>query len=302
MKTRLIVALLLLSVTAACALPQAAPNNPPTQVSQNDIATEIAKVLTSVPTQMSTPITIPTQPAPVVTATSAQPPATEPAAPTANPTNPPENTPAPTATAVPLPTNTPPATDPRQSLGNPTWTDNFNNDNNWPMGDDKFTQWEIKNNLLVIKPLNTLDGWRLTWPDLKNFYLEMTAKTESCSNADHYGLIFRVPDKKAADRGYLYGITCDGKYALRTWNGKKMGVLVNWTANSAILTGANQINRIGVMAVGKQIRLYANGVLLKEVQDDTYSEGGFGLFIGSQKPEQMTLDVQDVRYWDHPTQ
>jgi len=301
MKTRLVVALLLLSITAACALPQAAPNNPPTQtkVSQNDIATQIAKVLTSGPTQMNTPVVIPTQPAPVVTATSARPPVTEPA-PTVAPTNTPENTPTSTGTATPLPTNTIPATDPRQSLGNPTWTDNFSNDNNWPMGDDKFTQWEVKNNQLVIKPLDTLDGWRLTWPELKDFYLEMTAKAESCSNADHFGLIFHVPDKKAADRGYLYGISCDGKYALRTWNAKKMGILVKWTANPAILSGANQVNRIGVMAIGNQIRLYANGVLLKEIQDDTYTEGGFGIFIGSQKPEQMTLMVQDIRYWNNP--
>jgi len=67
-----------------------------------------------------------------------------------------------------------------------------------------------------------------------------------------------------ADRGYLFGISCDGQYSLRKWDGKAgdkgvMTVLVNWTASPSIQAGSNKTNTIGFMAVGDRLILYANG-------------------------------------------
>ena len=38
----------------------------------------------------------------------------------------------------------------------------------------------------------------------------------------------------------------------------EMKKLVEWTASSAINTGSNQTNRLGIFAVGKRLILYVN--------------------------------------------
>jgi hypothetical protein len=74
--------------------------------------------------------------------------------------------------------------------------------------------------------------------------------------------------------------------------------LVKWTASSAIVTGSNQVNRMGIMTAGNQIALYANGNLLTTVQDDTYIEGSFGIFVGSDQTDDFTIYVDEMAYWN----
>ena len=75
------------------------------------------------------------------------------------------------------------------------------------------------------------------------------------------------PTCSLADRGYLFGISCDGKFALRKWSIDTMTVLENWKTNDAILIGSNQTNRLGIMAKGNELKLYINGVLVDTVKD-----------------------------------
>ncbi len=149
--------------------------------------------------------------------------------------------------------------------------------------------------------LSTTDGWRLSWPRIGDVYLEMTAVTGTGSGTDHYGLIFRVPDIDAADRGYLFGVTCDGRYSLRAWDGEEMTSLVRATSHPSIRAGSEQTNRVGVMAQGDRLRLYVNGVLLQEIRDETFTaEGGFGVFIGARTTSGFSIEVTEVAYWDIP--
>lgn len=131
--------------------------------------------------------------------------------------------------------------------------------------------------------------------------MEMTVKTGDCKTTDRYGLILRVPDLTQANQGYLYGFTCDGRYALRKWDGKTMTSLIAWTSSSAILSGPNQTNRLGIMAVGNRFILYANGTLLKEANDSSYTEGGFGVFIGANQTENFTVTIDQIAYWENPS-
>ena len=51
---------------------------------------------------------------------------------------------------------------------------------------------------------------------------------------------------------------------------------------------------------GERIVLYANGVRLVEISDSTYAEGKFGMFIGSSKTTDFTVEVDDMAYWNLP--
>ena len=275
----------------ACAMFQ--PQGPPPE---GELATRVSGTLTAIPPV----ITLPPE-------TQATPEAPSPTA-TSEPTQaPPTATFTPEPSVTPLPSFTPLATptllsgDPRSQLGNPTWRDPFDATNNWPLGEDEFTRAEIEDGQLVMTGLSTTDGWRLTSPEVHDFYIEMTVETESCTSTDHYGLMVRVPDRHEANQGYLFAFTCDGRYSLRAWDGETMTSLVPATANASILAGSDKTNRMGLMADGDRLVLYANGVQLREVEDDAYDEAGsFGVFVGARQTADFTIRVSEIAYWENP--
>ena len=215
------------------------------------------------------------------------------------------------ATAVPAgPTFTPAPGDPRSRLGTPTSTDPMDNDTAWvwPTGVDQYTKTSFGGGYQTITALTTMDGWRMANPTgepFGNIYLEATFRTGACSGSDHYGLIARVPEVTNPTQGYLFEFTCDGKYTVRRWDGEVspkgvMTRLVDWKASSAIATGANQVNRMGVMLVGSRLMLYANGSLLADVKDTLFPTGNFGVMLGSQNAKGFTIQVDSMSYWLNP--
>lgn len=288
-------------------------------ISDAEMATKVASILTSMPTAtggVPKDLTSPTAPLPTVAPTKAQNTQAPTQAPTQAATQPPAATatkvpPAATATPVP-PTPKPTATkgptatlvpgDPRSSLGQPTWSDSMATSDNWPTGADAagFTDIEFNNGAMQLTALKPADGWRISTADsLTDFYLEITVNTSTCAGKDRYGVIFRVPAKENPDQGYLVDFTCDGKYGLRKWDGPEntMEALTLWKANAAIKSGANQVNRLGVLVKGTKITLYANGVKLTEVTDIGYKSGFFGVSAAAIDSSKYTVNIDKVDYW-----
>lgn len=226
----------------------------------------------------------------------------------------PTSTPAPTLTATATPTAavtatatisaspTQPSTDPRLHLGSPTWQDTFDSAANWPLYDDEHVRFEIGGGLLRMTASNpeSWDGWMLTWVDAGDVYLEMSATTGDCGGLDRYGLMLRSSSTDKGFVGYLFGLSCNGRYSLRIWNGEAYRTLVAWTQSDRIIQGARATNRIGIWAEGSHLRLYANGNLLTEITDTTYSTGLFGVFVGSANTPDFTVEVPEIAYWTLP--
>lgn len=289
---RLPVALsLCLVVLTACSRQATSPVNVEEQV-----ATRVSGTLTAeAPPTQPAPEGSDTQPAPEVSDTS-PPPATE--APTAIP---PTATLVPTQTLFPTSTATAVSGDPRTTLGQSTWRDPMDSAAGWNVGEDSYTKSSVEDGKLVLTGKSTLDGWRLTWPEVRDVYLEATIATKTCTGNDHYGLMFRVPDRHSPNEGYLLGFTCDGRYWLRSWDGEQMETLIGLTASSAIRAGSDKTNRVGVMMDGDKFTVYANGAELQQVTDGTWSdEGGFGVFIGARQTDGFTIEADEIAYWDLP--
>jgi len=208
-----------------------------------------------------------------------------------------------TASATPEATLSPTAVtgDPRTALGSAAWRDTFSSATGWNLGDDSFTRAEIEDGQFVLTGLSTADGWRITWPEFEDAYLEATIRPGTCQGSDEYGLMFRVPDIHDANEGYLFGFTCDGRYFLRTWDGEDMKSLIGPTADAAIQAGSDETNRIGVWVEGNEFTLYANGTLLAKLEDARIPDkGGFGFFIGARKTAEFTFKSDEIAYWDLP--
>jgi hypothetical protein len=203
------------------------------------------------------------------------------------------------------PTPTPILDDPAKVLGNPTWIDTFDTKDNWSLFDNNCFMSDIKDGRFIMtakgdEGFETITCWELTWPKVNNMYLEVNAQTQDqCSGADRYGLFFRGPD---TSKGYVFIMTCDGRYAMANIDGQKVHMIAPLTASDKINTGPNQTNRIGVVADGGIFSLYINGQFVTQLPDSAYTTNGvrIGLAIGSSETKDFTVHYDDFAYWQLP--
>jgi hypothetical protein len=284
---------LLLSALSACNLPQQNPATP----SSEEVATAVNQILTSIPS--STVVVLPTTP-PVDA--SPTPPPTATVEPTIEDTEEPTTTPTaepvePTATVSPSATTAP--QDPRSSLGEPSGSDTFDGETSFLEYSDEHVQFDVSSGFLNATALKAdgWHGWTMSGGVLKDAYLETTVGTSTCSNLDRYGILFRSPDPT---QGYFFGLSCDGRYSLRLWDGDSFTPLVDWKTSTAILSGVDHTNRLGVMMEGDTLSLYINGTRVDQIADSTYDEGRYGLFVAASATPEFTARFDRVDHWTLP--
>jgi hypothetical protein len=221
---------------------------------------------------------------------------------TAEPTQ--EATEEPQATPEPEPTVEP--ADPAEYLGDAAWTDEMDTAEFWPTGTDQFSSAAFENGKLKITALSDIRGWRLALaPVLENAYIQADVEMGSCAGIDGFGLMFRVPENTGYNQGYLFEITCDGRYAIRKWNGLSgengtMTTLKYYTVSESINKGSDQSNRIGIMTLNDRLVMYINGEKVGEVSDASFTSGFFGLYVKRDKTQDLSILVDSVSYWTDP--
>lgn len=234
----------------------------------------------------------------------------------AEPTNtdtPPTNTPEPTATAEPSatptltltptatiqPTPTTPVDDPTNTLGNPDYEDDFDNPSYWLQDDNADFVVKLQDNKLQYtkKADNNYSLWTASWKTIQDFYLEIVAQVPgACSGKDEWGMLFRTPE---ATKGHLFTITCDGYFRMRVWDGSDMDTIVNRTQSEHINTGSGAINRLGIMAIDEEIKIYVNGFFLATVNSNKFDMmGPYGITINAVDTADLTVHFSELRYWD----
>lgn len=277
------------------------PGSQEGEVDQDDsMATEIAKILTGTPVEIepsATPVVEDEEPTEVeeTEEPTSEPTEAEEATETPEPTETEEEEDTPTPTVQPTPTTA--AGDPAATLGEPDWVDYMEDGDGWATGYSEYSSIEFDDGYLKLTADQDVDGWRLTWPFLNDFYLEAKIESPECEGGDHFGIMFRVPANSNANRGYLFGITCDGRYGLRRWDGQVMYSPIPWTASDAINEGEDVINTLGIMADGSTLTFYINGQEVDEVTEGSYLAGSFGVFVGGTNVDDPTVWVDQIRYW-----
>lgn len=192
---------------------------------------------------------------------------------------------------------------PAASLGAPAWSDTFNTAGNWPLYSDDHVGFDIDDGKLVMTAYNPdyWEGWMLTWPTSDDFFLEATLKNgDDCAGQDHGGIVFRQVRPDELFVGYLYSVSCDGRYILRIWDGGSYATLIPWRSSEIIMTGPEAQNLLSVLTFGSQIVLYINGQPVAEVYDSSYLSGNFGVLISAAVNANFTVEVDDMSYWTLP--
>jgi uncharacterized lipoprotein YbaY/uncharacterized protein YraI len=199
---------------------------------------------------------------------------------------------------VVTPVSTSMPSNPANLLGKPDGMDTFDNANNWSLFDAKCFKSEIKDGKYVMtsKGVEGAACWEVSWPKVRDFYVEVTIEMpESCNAKDRFGLFFRAPD---TTRGYLYGLSCEGEYSMTMWDGQGTSVIVEADTNPAIATGEGVSNRIGVLASADNYYLYVNGQYLDQGKDSTFiDDGQLGFFVRAATNQGFTVRFDDLAIW-----
>jgi hypothetical protein len=132
-------------------------------------------------------------------------------------------------------------------------------------------------------------------PAMTDYFLQATFKTgKDCAGLDRYGVLVRSTDPSM---GYVFEFSCDGRYRLYIWDGEEYEAIQEWKSSAFIVGGGDQTNVLGIWMKGEAFRLYANGKLLAEFENDKFDEGRFGLVIGADQTEGFAAFVDEVSYW-----
>lgn len=191
--------------------------------------------------------------------------------------------------------------DPVPDLGEADFDDPFSGPDNWSPYTNEHAAFEIADGKLTMTAANAdfYESFLISWMEIDDAYLEITTTTGTCSGPDRYGIVFRA-NEEGNWPGYVFGVTCDGNYSLRTFNGNSFDAVLGWSPSTVINAGSNQTNRIGIWADGSDFKLYFNGDLIGSISDPTYSEGLFGVFIGGAHTPNFTVEVDRMRVWNLP--
>lgn len=205
----------------------------------------------------------------------------------------------PTATYTPLPPVTPvltPTLDLSPGYGALIFTDDFLKPELWSLGRSGAGSAALgvsELSLAVSQPRGYLFSLRQETA-LGNFYLEITASPSICRGGDEYGLLVRLVSLQDF---YRFGLTCRGEARLDRLIGGEASSPFPPEFNGAVPPGAPSSTRLGVWALGREMRFYANGQFLFTVSDPVLGSGGFGVYARASGDDSVTVNFSNLQVY-----
>ena len=200
----------------------------------------------------------------------------------------------PTATPTLYPTPEPlPTEDMRPGIGAIIYQDDFTDPETWSLATSPLGSIALGLNELtiVINAENTyLYSVREEW-NISDFYLELTASPSMCRELDEYGMLLRF---NSAGDFYRFSLSCNGQVRLdRIYQGKASSPQP-WLVSYAVPPGAPSSSRLGVWAVGNEMRFFVNNYYQFTISDPLLLSGSVGVFARSTIDWPLTVNFSDL--------
>jgi hypothetical protein len=179
-------------------------------------------------------------------------------------------------------------------IGRMTLEDDFSDDDVWDTAKSDNGSAVINRNrlTLAVQPGYYLSSMRRELP-LSDFYAEITARPSLCRGEDNYGLIIRG----VGSSFYRFLLNCSGLvWAERISGGTKLTIYEPVSSGDA--PGAPGEVRIGMWAVGSEMRLFLNERFQFSVTEGTFPIGAFGVFVRSTDETPVTVLFSDLTIYD----
>ena len=203
----------------------------------------------------------------------------------------------PTATGTPILREIPTATlEMRPNVGEVIFEDDFSSLGAWQLGQSRQGTIALGQNeltIVIVEPRTYLFSTR-TEPTFGNFYIEITASPNLCAGLDEYGLLFRM---SSIGSFYRYSLSCDGQVRLDRVVGGTAGSPQPWLVSGSVPRGAPSRSRLGVWAVGQELRFFINDEFQFAVNDSYHSSGVLGVFARSAGENAVTISFSDLKVY-----
>ena len=196
-----------------------------------------------------------------------------------------------TQLSVPTYTGTP---DMSPGIGRLTLEDDFSDDEVWDIATSDSGSASIhKNRLtLAVQPGYYLASMRRELP-LSDFYAEITARPSLCRGEDNYGLVVRG----VGSSFYRFVLACNGMIRAERISGGTRQPLQE-PVPSGDAPGAPGEVRMGIWAVGSEMRLFLNGRYQFTVVEPTFPSGALGIFVRSTGETPVTVTFSDLAVYE----
>lgn len=129
---------------------------------------------------------------------------------------------------------------------------------------------------------------------VSDFYAELTARPSLCKGQDEYGLLVRA----SAVAYYRLALMCNGTLRLDRVTSRSHQILQPAVASGDAPTGAPGEVRIGVWAVGSDLRFWLNDDYQFSVDDKNYPSGTIGVFAHSVADTPVAVTFSDLTIYD----
>lgn len=205
-----------------------------------------------------------------------------------------------TATTTPPPPATPvPSATPNQSPGIDALIlkDGF-------LVDDGWQEFRKNTGSAVLGPgeltlsVTANDGYVTIFrdsPTVDDFYMEAQANPRLCQVTDSYGLLVRAAS--GLDY-YRFSVSADGQARADRFKSGNVVVLQGWTPSGQVPRGCPVSLKLGVWAVGGDLRFFINDVFQFSVKDAGIARGQIGFFARSKSETVLSVTFSDLElYW-----
>ena len=196
-----------------------------------------------------------------------------------------------TALAVPTYTGTPEMS---PGIAEITTSDEFEDDSPWDTATSNNGSAVISNNRLslAVQPGYYLSSMRREL-FMSDFYAEITARPSLCRGDDNYGIIVRG----VGSYFYRFVLTCNGQIRAERINGGTRLPIHEQVPSGDAPRPPGEV-RIGMWAVGSEMRFFLNGRFQFSVSEPTFPSGGFGVFARSTGTDPVSVTFSDFKVYD----
>ncbi len=152
------------------------------------------------------------------------------------------------------------------------------------------------NRLILSLDREQLYGLLLrTEPVVTDFYAQVVVRLNLCRQKDAYGLLFRAA---SAGDYYRYILNCQGQVRLERARGGQITPLNEWQTSGDVPPGALGEVKLGVWAVGADMRFFLNDHFQFAVRDTLFRSGQVGLFALSASETSLVVVFSDLEVYE----
>jgi hypothetical protein len=178
----------------------------------------------------------------------------------------------------------------RPNVGGILFNDDFSRSSLWDIAASDQASASINKNRLNLAAQSGIYMISLRHETILNdYYAEITAAPSLCRSEDSYGFLIRAN----AAATYRFGLSCDGTVGAERVSGRSREVLQKPLPSGDVPQGAGEV-RIGVWAVGADMRLFLNGRYQFSINNANYPTGTIGVFVNSAGDTPVVVSFSDL--------